>query len=83
MKRFNIFDPLASDSNQSKDDDNDGDPHRLVVMDGAKVDNALVPCDYCERTFSADRIKKHLEARTIINYNTLNTVEIGYYRILS
>ena len=63
MKRFNIFDPLASDSNQSKDDDNDGDPHRLVVMDGAKVDNALVPCDYCERTFSADRIKKHVEER--------------------
>ena len=58
MKKLNIFDPLASD--KSREDNNDGDPH-LVVTE-TKFD-ALVPCEYCDRTFSADRIKKHVEER--------------------
>ena len=62
MKKFNIFDPLASHEQSKEGSNNDGDPH-LVVAD-TKVD-ALVPCDYCERTFSADRIKKHIEESTI------------------
>ena len=68
MKKFKIFDPLAeaaiaADPIQSKEDNNDGDPH-LVHANTDDPDNnvdALVPCEYCGRTFSANRIKRHAE----------------------
>ena len=70
MKKFKIFDPLAeaaiaADPIQSKEDNNDGDPH-LVHANADDTDNvdALVPCEYCGRTFSASRIKRHAEERT-------------------
>ena len=63
MKKFNIFDPLGMGSDQSREDNNDGDPHLVVTDTDTKVD-ALVPCEYCDRTFSADRIKRHVEERT-------------------
>ena len=68
MKKFKIFDPLAEaassgpDPIQSKEDNNDGDPH-LVHTNADDSDKvaALVPCEYCGRTFSANRIKRHAE----------------------
>ena len=64
MKKFNIFDPLASE--KSGEDNNDGDPHLVVTDD--KVET-LVRCEYCERTFSADRIAKHVEERPWIRFS--------------
>ena len=61
MKKFNIFDSMASKKSEQGWLDDEGD---APSTDAGVVSMALVPCDYCERTFSADRIKKHLEART-------------------
>ena len=73
MKKFKIFDPLAeaaADPIQSKEDNNDGDPH-LVHANTDDSDNldVLVPCEYCGRTFSASRIKRHAEERTELIYS--------------
>ena len=69
MKKFKIFDPLAeaaADQIQSKEDNNDSDPHLVHAAADDDTENvdALVPCEYCGRTFSASRIKRHAEERT-------------------